>query len=259
MPPHESSAVRSNERAEPYHSDATDGLGHSDVPHSEPIGSSERFGLTSSGKPIGSNDSRVPLEESSSEQSQKYREADELWVKAETGYSSYTDYLKAYIAERGGHDMLLDRLIRDPPSNERKLPFTIFDLFKDSSRLRVVPRFEDNIDSATRLVTNLRQPPANVTVQIVLWNIENSLNKDTVNVLGPALKLNLRFWRALCGKRRLQFDPRHIRIGGFVATVVRHYKPDEPEAVPVVLIACYGWEVLLERYVDKEIGDVYPL
>ena len=246
MPPHEPSAVMSNERAEPYHSDAIDGLGHSDVPHSEPHGGSERFGLTSSGNPIGSNDSRAPYEEASSEQSRRYSEADELWLKTKTGHSSYTDYLKAYIADSEARDLLLGRLIRDPPSNKRKPPFTILDLFKDErSRLRVVPRFEDSIDSATRLVTNLRQPPANVTIQIVLWNIRDALNKSTVNALGPALRLDLRFWRALCSKRRPQFEPRYIRIGGFVATVVRHFKPDELEAVPIILIACHGWEMLL--------------
>ena len=260
---HELSAIRSNERAETYHSDATDGLGHSDVPHSEPIGSNERFGLTSSGNPIGSNDSRVSLEKISSEQSRLDSEADELCndLKAETGYSSYADYLEAYIANHEGLDMLLDRLREeDPCSDEEVPPFTILDLFKDESgRLRVVPRFDDNIDSATRVVTSLRQPPANVTVQIVLWNSNYSLHKGTVNAFGPAFKLNPRFWGALCSKSRPQFDPRHIRMGGFVATVVRHYKPDELDAVPIVFIACNGWEAALERAVDEEIGDFYPI
>ena len=115
MLPHSLSAVRSDERAEPYHSDAIDGLGHSDVPHSEPIGSRERFGLTSSRTPIGSNGSRAPLEESSSEQSRIHSEADELWndLKAETGYSSYADNLKDYIAKHEGQDMPLGRLSGD--------------------------------------------------------------------------------------------------------------------------------------------------
>ena len=262
MLPHDLSATRSNERAEPYHSDAVDGLEPSVVPHSEPVRSSERLGLTSSGNPFGSNESRAPLEEYLSEQTGLHGEADALWndLKGETGCSSYADNLKAYIPNHEGRDMLLGRLSGDPPSNGGKPPFTILDLFEEeSSRLRVVKRFEDHIDSATRVVTSLRQPPANVTIQIVLWNSSDSLNKGTVNVLGPALNMNPRFWGALCSKRRPQFDPRHIRIGGFVATVVRHYKPDELEAVPIVLIACDGWELLLERAVDEEIGDVYPL
>ena len=261
--PHELSAVRSNERAEPYHPDATEYLEHSVVPHSEPIASSERFGLASSGNSIGSNDSRVPLEISSSEQSRLHSEADELCndLKAETGYSSYADYLEAYIANHEGLDMLSDRLREeDPCSDEEVPPFTILDLSKDENgRLRVTPRFEDNIDSATRVVTSLRQPPANVTVQIVRWNSKYSLHKGTVNAFGPAFKMNPRFWGALCSKSRSQFDPRHIRMGRFVATVVRHYKPDELDAVPIVFIACDGWEAALDRAVHEEIGDIYPI
>ena len=41
--------------------------------------------------------------------------------------------------------------------------------------------------------------------------------------------------------------------------MVRYYKPDELEPVPVVLIACHRWELLLERAVDEAIGDVSPL
>ena len=48
-------------------------------------------------------------------------------------------------------------------------------------------------------------------------------------------------------------------MGKFVATVVRHFKPDELEAVPILFIACHGWESLLERAVNEEIGDVDPL
>ena len=267
MRPYKLPAVMSNERAEVYRSDATDRLGRSDVPHSEPIGSNERFGLDSSRDPIGRDGSRAPLETTLSEQSRLDSEAHELCddLKAETGYSSYAEYLEAYIANHEGLDMLLDRL-RYTPRDDEVPPFTILDLSKDENgRLRVVPRFDDNTDSATtatRVVTSLRQTPANVTVQIVLWNSEKSLHKDTVNALGAAFKLNPRFWGALCSKSRPQFDPRHIRMGGFVATVVCHYKPDELDAVPVILIAFDGRENALERAggaVDKEIGDFYPI
>ena len=257
MLPHESSAVRTNERAQPYHSDANDGLEDSTVPHSEPIGSSEHIGLTSSEKPIGRNDSRAPLGESSSEQPRNYSEADKLWLKTETGYSSYADYLEAYIATHKGLNVLVYRLTE---RDEEAPSFSTLDLCEDeNARLRVVSRFHDNIDSATRVVTSLRQPPADVTVQIVLWNSKYSLHKGTVNAFGPAFKLNPRFWGALYNKSRPQFDPRHIRIGRFIATLVRHYKPDELDAVPVVLIACHGCEVALERAIDMEICDVYPL
>ena len=54
MLPHHLPAIRCNERTKGY---------HSDVPHSEPIGSSEHLGLTSSENHFGSNKSRAPLEE----------------------------------------------------------------------------------------------------------------------------------------------------------------------------------------------------
>ena len=183
MLPRNLPAIRSNERAKVY---------HSDVPHSEPIGSSEHLGLTSSENPFGSNESRAPLEQSSNERFRLHGEADELWndVKAERGYPFYADNLKAYIAKHEGRDMLLGHLSGDSPSNERKPPCTIFDLFKDgSSRLRVVERFEDNVDSTTKLVKSLRQPPAEITVQILLWNCRDWLYPGTVNALGSALKL----------------------------------------------------------------------
>ena len=190
MLPHESSAVRTNERAEPYHSDASDGPEDLEVPHSEPIGSSEHFGLTSSGKPIGRNDSRASLGKSSSEQSRKYSEADKLWLKTETGYLTYADYLEAYIATHEGLKVLSYFLTEtDPRSDDQAPSFSIFDLCKDeTARLRVVSRFDDNIDSATRVVTSLRQPPADVTVQIVVWNNDDWLHEATVNAFGPAFK-----------------------------------------------------------------------
>ena len=71
--------------------------------------------------------------------------------------------------------------------------------------------------------------------------------------------MNPRFWGALYNESRPHFDPRHIRIGRFIATLVRHYKPDELDTIPIVLIACHGCEVKLERDTDVEICDVYPI
>ena len=42
--------------------------------------------------------------------------------------------------------------------------------------------------SATRIVTTLGQPPADVAVQIVLWNTAGYLNQNVVNALGLGLK-----------------------------------------------------------------------
>lgn len=53
-------------------------------------------------------------------------------------------------------------------------------------------------------------------------------------------------------------DFRHVRIGGIVATVVRHYDLDKLDAFPIVLIARMEWESMLADAVEEEIGDIFP-
>ena len=255
MHSHNLPVFESNEPPKPRHSNVVDSIGLSTS-----IKSNERLSLPNSEIPIETNDIGAPLRKPSNEESQRQNEADELWhaLEAETGYSSYFAFMKTYAAEHPYMDGIHAQLTR---CNTTGVPtFTILDLFNDeSSRLRVVPRFDSPIDSATRVVTSLRQPPANVAVQILLWDTDGIFDENTLNALGLALKINPPFFKALFYWDRMpQLDPRHIKIGGIAATIVRHYKLDKPEAVPIVLIASSQPHKLLADAVVRKIGDVSP-
>ena len=251
MHSHNLPVFESNEPPKPRHSNVVDSIGLSNT-----IKSNERLSLPNSEIPIETNDIGAPLRDPSNEESRRQNEADELWhaLKAETGYSSYFAFMKAYAADHPYMDEIHAQLTR---CNTTGVPtFNILDLSNDeSSRLRVVPRFDSPIDSATRVVTSLRQPPANVAVQILLWDTDGIFDENTLNALGLGLKINPPFFSALFyWKRRPQLDPRHIKIGGIAATIVRHYKPDKPDAVPIVLIACSQRHKLLARAVERKIS-----
>lgn len=149
------SASRSNEPPKPRHSNAANGIDLSDSSKSN-----ERLALPSSETPIETSDVGAPLRKPSSEEFQRHNEADELWraLKAETGYSSYLSYMKAYTADHPLVDGIDSQLLRRKTTGEPA--FIILDLSNDErSRFRVVPRFDVPVDSATKVVTSLRQPP----------------------------------------------------------------------------------------------------
>lgn len=255
-------ASERNEKPAPIHPDAIEMIEHLDVPHQDAIENNEHLSPANSEGPIRINNLGNPLGISSgegipdqSDEARRQVEADELWdaLKAETGCSSYVDYLETYRAKRAYMERVLDHLT--PAFQDeytfRESNFTILDLsYNEESVPRVFPRFNDT--SAVRIVTALRQPPANVTVQILLWNSAAYLHQDVVNPLGWGLKIDPRFFGALCGRNKRHLDPQHVIIDGAVATVVRHY------AVPIVLIARMGWDSALTSAVEEEIGDVFP-
>ncbi|CAF9932792.1 MAG: hypothetical protein ALECFALPRED_005379 [Alectoria fallacina] len=119
-----------------------------------------------------------------------------------------------------------------------------------------VPRCDST--SATRVVTTRRQPPADVAVQIVLWNTSGYFKQNVVNALGSSLKIDPRFFEGVCDGSGRHFDPKHITIGGTVATVLRHYIPDKLDVLPIVLVARMEWESTLANAIEEEIGDVFP-
>lgn len=211
MHPYGLSVSDSSEHGDPPHSDNVEIIERLDFPLSNPIESNERLGvsdlnamennehlgLPSSEEPSRIHDLGGTLDRPPSEESRRPTEADKLWdnLKAETGYSSYADYLRAYnekhpYLERVLHP--LTQLAATKRHADRASRFTILDLSNDEdSRPRVVPRC-DSI-SVTSIVTTLRQPPANVAVQIVLWNTTGYLNENVVNALGLGLEINPRF------------------------------------------------------------------
>ena len=248
MASYDLAAIESNEYANPPHSDTIENTQPRDIP--DP------------GEAITTNDLGAAHGDSSSEESYRQTEADELWkvLKAETGYSSYTDYLKAYIPT---HPHLKRLLLRCPlnyklPKFTQLPKLTILYLSKDKdSRPRVLPRCESA--SVTSIVTILRQPPANVAVQIVLWNAEaGDYDRSVENALGLGLKINPQFFGALYGPKKRLLDPGYVTIGGFVATVVPYYSPDRQDAIHTVLIARKELESTRTNAVEEEIGGVLP-
>ena len=270
MRPYNPAATESNEHSEIPRCDAIGSTEHIDLPHSDPLPNDEQLDSSKSNaiekyKRLGFFDSGEPT---TSRQSPGQTATDELWdiLEAETGYSSYVDYLRAYSA----NSPYLEKLLRSLTSIEhgwnKHHIFTILDLSLDENQTRVVPRCEST--SVTSILTNLRQPPANVAVQVVLWNAAAGYhNQDVVNALGLGLKLNPRFLEAVDSRRKSRhLDSRHVIIGDVVATVVRHYIPEQLDEVPIVLIARLRWVAPLESpcgptvadTIEEDIGDVLP-
>ena len=235
-------------------SDTVGRIERSDSSRSSDLERNDHFDAPGSESSIGSNAPRVHLE----------TEADELWaiLKAETGYSSYTDYVKAYKAGRPYPGKETDQLtfrISFPSlrsCGEIFSRFTILDLSDDEDRRGKITQRCDSASAAT-ILRSVRRPPANVAVQIILWNLNARTQYDELNALGLGLRLNPRFFGDLYHGRRPKLDPSHVRIGGFVATVVRHYI-DRPDAVPIVLIARLKSNSPLAHAVGTEFGDMCP-
>lgn len=283
MNPYNPERTESHEHLDSPHSDAIESSERLDLPHPSPMDCSERFslsdpsaletgewlGLSDVGNPIETNDLRVPLQSSSSKDARRQIEADELRevLKAETGYSSYADYLKAYSKIHPYLKNLLYALDRVRRLNMDVLEstITVLDVMNgEDSQLRVVPRIANGSAAnvvMSDIVMSLRQPPANVAVQILLWNDDGHLSEDRVDALGLGLKINPSFFGALCSPGEQQLNSGYVKIGGAVATIVRQYKPDRPDAVPIVLVARMGSPEWFRPRADtakQQIGDVLP-
>ncbi|KAM0805950.1 hypothetical protein BDR22DRAFT_192223 [Usnea florida] len=253
------SAATSSERPGSPHSDTVESL---DNPSGlNPMERNEGLCLPTREKSVRMDEFEAPLQRHSIRKRYRQTNVDDLGndSEAEIGYSSYTDYLEAYRGKSpylGGIRYMLNAAIPSPPYQ-----FTILDLSNDKkSRALVLSRRDRKYDIG--IVANLHQPPANVAVQILLWNTEYYLGEDEVNVLGLGLKLDPRFFGALHpaepGQNRRHWDPKYVTIAGAVVTIVRHSNPNKVDAVPVVLIAGMEWESELVDAVEEEIGDTYP-
>lgn len=256
------SASASSERSSSPHSytvESTDRLNYSD---SSSIKRNVGIRLSTWRKPVRNEDSGAPLQTPSTRHSLRQTKVDELGnSEAEIGYSSYVDYLKAYNEKSPYLDRVLRRLIVSvrAPAPRQAPKLTLLDLSNDGGSKPLVFSRRDPM-SDTNIVTNLQQPPANVAVQILLWNTKDYLSQNAVDALGLGLKLDPRFFRALCpgsGQNRRHWDPKYVTIAGAVATIVRQSNPDKPDAVPVVLIARMEWGSEFANALEEEIGDTY--
>ena len=259
MPSYGALAATSSQRPGSPHSDtveSTDKPSGSNSPERN-----EGLCLPTQETPVRLDEFGAPLQRQSTSKSHRQTNVDDLGndSEAETGYSSYADYLEAYRGKSpylSGILYMLNAAWPSPPYQ-----FTILDLSNDQkSRALVLSRRDRKYDIG--IVANLHQPPANVAVQILLWNTGYYLGGNELNVLGLGLKLDPRFFGALHpvspGQNRRHWDPKYVTIAGAVVTIVRHSNPDKVDAVPVVLIAGMEWELELVEAVEEEIGDTYP-
>ena len=137
-------------------------------------------------------------------------------MKAETGYSSYDDeYLEPYSARPS----CLERVLDLGPGSilpSRVFNLTLLDLSHDeNSQPRIVLRCKSI--SVPGIVAALRQPRANVALQIVLWMSSICNNREIVDALGLGLKIDSCFFEAFRSKsRRRDWNPKHVKIAGTV-------------------------------------------
>ena len=187
-----------------------------------------------------------------------YKDA-QVWkdLEAETGFTSYADYLEFYKDVRPSYRKWLkkfQRLPKDHLSTETHLTaserssIVIYDLSEQNdSTVRLILR--RHCHSGTELIQALRQPLGNTCVQLVLWFFDyRHLNQEMVDALVIGLKLDVKFLedlrtvslaqpRSHIPKTFRTSQVRSIVGNGTVATVSQNFMADKTKAVPVALVA----------------------
>ena len=188
-----------------------------------------------------------------------------LWadLEAETGFSSYKEYLKAYEGRHPDLKKLLDT-IPDWPFVGSPFPHScaIYDI-EDRDCACPTITLQCSTSSAERILLALRRPSAIATARIVLW--QPGPRGKMVDALGLGLRIQPRFFQAYYDRHaharrpeRFKEDPltpELIVIGRYVVTIARHYLPAIPDATPVILIAELDAESLGN---EEEIVETLP-
>jgi hypothetical protein len=205
------------------------------------MSSETSFGVNSQGTEVGSNPGKIC---SLSPAAQAHLDE----AKAQTGFASYSAYLKCY---QPGY-----------PGLRRLHPH-----FQRGSALpKVVSRWQGSVISLTRasglplqeyvctdtqgagIVEALCDPPDDTRLQIVLWNVEDYSDlppcDELIDFLGLVLKLDPRILEAVLASTEQaqvagwldedRYHPTHATIGGVVATVCD--SPHQSGTIPVVLV-----------------------
>lgn len=175
----------------------------------------------------------------------------QLWkdIQAQTGFSSYKDYVRAHI-DRGGAREDLDvlwQLIAFQNDYEPGEWCTIVDVTShEDSPPELFIRYYGT--EPYRLLAALRQPRKHVCVQVIVWPVKTRVSARLTDILGLGLRMDPQFFLAvLCQWGELvrfgnavdtrPLRPSHVVIDHVAATFVRHYPIDEPIAPPIILIA----------------------
>lgn len=223
-----------------------------------------------------------------SEQDNHVGKGDKVWaeIRAETGYSSYSEYL-----EKSGQGYLYFPFYRPydgyvhpgypPQSNNEQFMCSVIDLSRDEMSAISI-RSQDYLgatnceETATKVLEDLRQPPQTACLRVVLWwgNEKNLIPTELLNVCGLGLKIHPRFFGALsdradkgslqglCQRGLVQPflpgnpSPNYTIIGNHISTTARDYITGKVDAPPVLLIV--GWKGGIYDYAwDDVLGDSF--
>ncbi len=178
----------------------------------------------------------------------------QVWkdLENETGFASCADYLEFYLEIRPDFE---DRLkqFREMPEDlataEKdwglKTSIAIYDL-SDKESFSVCQSFRRHCHSGTELIEALREPPANVCVQLVVWSCWCFFpNQEMADALVLGLKLDPQLLEDASHIHEDQYPRKGFRtsqikyvIGnGTVAVLSPDFMPEGKNTVPVLLIA----------------------
>ena len=179
-------------------------------------------------------------------------------LREQTGFRSYQDYLEAYIDWEAHKDLMLLRdLMNEVTSPDAQDTCSILDVLINEG-LPPELSLRCHSKSGSEIFNALRQPPMDACVQIVIWRIHTparsprlTMSRWFLDILGLGLRIDPQFFFALIqtlgGLRGSSYPmtavdtrplrPSHVVIDHTVATLVRQYPFDKPDAGPVILIA----------------------
>ena len=195
-------------------------------------------------------------------------EVDRLWndLKAETGFTSYLDFLdraspdESFLRSLDAKEAL-KRIIKDTAGSDQS-KCAIVDVQDKDYKLSL----RCNSSLATEILSALRQPPATTRISIVLWDT-TSLTEEMLNALGLGLRIAAPFFDALVSRHPKALLPSEgcmggtisddvVVIGQYVMTLVHDHTPAAPDAAPIVLIAAVNQGVSVY---DQNFLEISPV
>lgn len=177
-----------------------------------------------------------------------YKDA-QVWreLEAETGFASCADYMEFFEDVRPDFKKRLEQFRDMPWSGSEKNLIAIYDLSKQNN-LEVSLSLRRQCYSGTELIQNLREPPHNVSAQLVLWSCSDPfLNREMVDALILGLKLDPQLLKDYVDMPRRYLHPRNKGFrtsqikslvgNNTIATLSQNFMPEAANPVPVLLVA----------------------